>query len=352
MNRTVRVSALAGCACALATVVLGCAGISAPEAPAMKAPASQKERKQETVRQFDENRDLAEFEAASASWERSDAKTCEETLRGLLERNPKHRDARLLMADVCLAGNRLEEAFVHIRQALQDHPRDAQVQYAMGLLLDVTNQKGEALAYYERAAKWESDNEVYAVGYHTALEAVRKPGAAGAVATPPRPKPPQDLPQAAAADRAGSAETAGRGPDQELLERGYAALQQKSPEVALVYFREAAAFRPNNPQILISASTAALRHNYPDLAIELIVPAERRLGDSAVLKRVLGAAYYRLGDYRSSQVALQQALSLDKSSALAYFLMGCTLARLGQAESAEAHFRQAQALDSRYTVRR
>jgi len=352
MNRTVRVSAMVGWACALATVVLGCANISAPNPRAKKAPASQKERKQEVVRQFDENRDRAEFEAAAASWERGDLKACEGTLRGLLERNPAHRDARLLMADVCLAGNRSPEALVHIRQALQDHPNDAQVQYAMGLLLDATNQRGEALAYYERAAKWEADNEVYAVGYHTALEAARKPGAAGPAATLPRPKPPQDRPEGTAADGAGSAGVAGREPDQDLLQRGYAALQQNAPEVALVYFREAAAFRPNNPHILISASTAALRHNYPDLAIELIVPAEKRLSDSAAVKRILGAAYYRLGDYRSSQVALQQALSLDKSSALAYFLMGCTLARLGQAESAETHFRQAQALDSRYTVRR
>ncbi len=47
---------------------------------------------------------------------------------------------------------------------------------------------------------------------------------------------------------------------------------------------------------------------------------------------MLGAAYYRTGDYKSSQVALQQALSLDKSSALSYLLMGCTLAKLGQNE--------------------
>ena len=64
---------------------------------------------------------------------------------------------------------------------------------------------------------------------------------------------------------------------------------------------------------------------------------------------MLGAAYYRSGDYQSSQVALQQALSLDKSSALAYLLMGCTLAKLGQQQAADDHFRRPP-LDPRYTV--
>jgi len=82
------------------------------------------------------------------------------------------------------------------------------------------------------------------------------------------------------------------------------------------------------------------------------MPAAKHFSKSAAIYRMLGVAYYRLGDFKSSQVALQQALSLDKSSALSYFLMGCTLAKLGQAEPAEAHFQQAKALDPRYTVRR
>ena len=95
-----------------------------------------------------------------------------------------------------------------------------------------------------------------------------------------------------------------------------------------------------------------LQHNRPELAIELIEPAVRRFPNSAALYRILGTAYYRGGDYPSAQRALQQALSLDKTSALSYFLLGCTLARLGQADAAETQFRQAQLLDSRYAERR
>jgi tetratricopeptide (TPR) repeat protein len=139
---------------------------------------------------------------------------------------------------------------------------------------------------------------------------------------------------------------------EELLSEGQRALSDGLIDAARIAYHKAAAFQPNNPQISIVAAGAALRTNHPELAVELLVPAARHFSKSAAIYRMLGVAYYRLGDFQSSQVALQQALSLDKSSALSYFLMGCTLAKLGQAESADAHFQQAQALDPRYTVRR
>jgi tetratricopeptide (TPR) repeat protein len=139
---------------------------------------------------------------------------------------------------------------------------------------------------------------------------------------------------------------------EELLNEGQRALSAGSIDAARIAFHKAAAYQPNNPQITIVAAGAALRTNHPEMAVELLVPAAKHFSKSAAIYRMLGVAYYRLGDFRSSQVALQQALSLDKSSGLSYFLMGSTLAKLGQAEAADAHFQQAQALDSRYTVRR
>ncbi len=115
-------------------------------------------------------------------------------------------------------------------------------------------------------------------------------------------------------------------------------------------FRQAVAAKPANPQIPLSAAASALKANRPEMAVELLAAAAGQFPKSAAIHRMLGAAYYRTGDYQSSQVALQQALSLDKSSALSYLLMGCTLAKLGQQEAAESNFRQARALDPRYTV--
>jgi tetratricopeptide (TPR) repeat protein len=139
---------------------------------------------------------------------------------------------------------------------------------------------------------------------------------------------------------------------EELLSEGQRALLDGSIDAARIAFHKAAAYQPNNPQITIVSAGAALRTNHAEMAVDLLVPAAKHFSKSAAIYRMLGVAYYRLGDFQSSEVALQQALSLDKSSALSYFLMGCTLAKLGQAEPAEAHFQQAKALDPRYTVRR
>jgi Tfp pilus assembly protein PilF len=118
-------------------------------------------------------------------------------------------------------------------------------------------------------------------------------------------------------------------------------------------FEQAASQDPQNPNIPIHAAVTALARNKPELAIELLRPASRRFSTNAAVYRVLGTAYYRVGDYRSSQVALRQALSLDKSNGLAYFLMGCTLAKLGQPKAADVQFERAAALSPRYqTLRR
>jgi tetratricopeptide (TPR) repeat protein len=139
---------------------------------------------------------------------------------------------------------------------------------------------------------------------------------------------------------------------EERIEAGWAAMSAENRPLALARFREAMAMNPHDPQIPISAAVSALRRNQPDVAVALLEPSLKRFAESAALRRILGAAYYRLGDYESSQVVLQQALSLDKSSALSYFLMGCTLAKLGQTAAAETHFRQARRLDARYGIRR
>ena len=130
------------------------------------------------------------------------------------------------------------------------------------------------------------------------------------------------------------------------------ALAAGSADVALAYFRQAVSSQPDNPQIPLSVAVLALRHNQPDVAIALAGDAVRRFPKSARLHRTLATAYYRKGDYASSQVVLQQALSLDKSDALSYFLMGCALAKLGHPEAAEAHLRQARRINPRYSLRR
>jgi tetratricopeptide (TPR) repeat protein len=130
------------------------------------------------------------------------------------------------------------------------------------------------------------------------------------------------------------------------------ALRQRSVEPAVARIRRAWAANPQDPQIPISGAGLLLRYHQPEAAVSLLREAAERFPNTPGIHRMLGVGYYRLGDYPASQVALRQALSLDKSSALSYFLMGCTLAKSGQPEAAAAHFRQAQLRDPRYGVQR
>lgn len=404
------------CVGALLGLAAGCKGLPTLGPPDQDLTQKRRQRTEEAAREFEAKRDLAELQAALARWDQGDVKGCEHALQRLLERNPNHREARLLMAEVCLADNRPQAAFSQAEQALLAYPDDAHVQYTVGLLLDATGQGETALAHYERAAELEPDDELYTVSHRNALRAAEgvgpspdgptgqpadssqaslelesvvpdhtaqtsQPARSVVEHRPNRPKtaaPADDAPQPSTTPpRTSHAETGGRVDPADftetavtdrvraLLDKGRTALAEGAPETALVRFQEAAAVCPNNPQIPISAAMAALRHNQPDLAVELLRPVavggvcgchapppHQGSSASAQAYRILGVAYYRLGDCPSSQVALQKALSLDKSSPLSYFLMGCTLAKLGRFESAEAHFRQAQAIDPRYAVRR
>ena len=137
-----------------------------------------------------------------------------------------------------------------------------------------------------------------------------------------------------------------------LLRSADEALTRGDTPAALAQIRAAAQSNPQDPQIPISAGALLLRQNHPQEAAGLMAESAQQFPNCPAIHRMLGTAQYRLGDYQRAQVAFQQALSLDKSSALSYFLMGCTLAKLGQQGAAEAHLRQAEMLDPRYGAER
>jgi tetratricopeptide (TPR) repeat protein len=349
-------------------------------------------RDAEIVRSFEAHRDQAAYEAALARWEQNDSKGCREGLDVLLARNPRHIDAQLLLAEVNLLDKRPQDALKQVDEVLCLQPGNARALYTKGLVLDAIGQSTGAVAYYEQAVRAEPENEIYAECYKnikdldgsgeacsnavipTAYQAplnsdkkvpsstnVQGPSLASpAIKQPAAGTPPPAMPMSDTTDKknknAGFADSYAHAESavsaEESLSEGQRALSDGKVDAARIAFHKAEANQPNDPQIAIVSAGAALRTNHPELAVELLVPAAKRFSKSASIYRMLGVAQYRLGDFQSSQVALQQALSLDKSSALSYFLMGCTLAKLGQAESAEAHFQQARALDPRYAVRR
>jgi tetratricopeptide (TPR) repeat protein len=371
----------------------GCASLSIAKSLFGDGGAAKRQRRnEEVIRNFETHRDQAAYEAALARWEQNDSKGCREALEIILARNPRHIDSQLLLAEVNLLDKRPQDALKEVDEALRLQPGNARALYTKGLVLDAIGQSTGAIAYYEEAARTEPENEMYALccknakdsdgpdeacsnaviptAYQAPLNSDKNVSSSAheqgpslatpAIRQPAAETPSLAMPRSDAADKVKKdanftdsyAHAESTVSAEELLSEGQRALSDGSIDAARIAFHKAAAYQPNNPQITIVAAGAALRTNHPEMALELLVPAAKHFSKSAAIYRMLGVAYYRLGDFQSSQVALQQALSLDKSSALSYFLMGCTLAKLGQAESADAHFQQAQALDPRYTVRR
>ncbi|MEN6407021.1 MAG: tetratricopeptide repeat protein [Thermoguttaceae bacterium] len=359
----------------LAAALAGCASFPWPKTITDgDAAQKQKKRSEEFNQYFDQQRDFAEYQAAEACWlQQRDSKGCRERLEKLLARQPRHREARLLMVETLLAEGQSDAAYRQAKAALDTHPNDAQSHYAMAMSLDAQGKLTEATAYYERATKMDPQNATFAAAYQTAREAnhqVARPLKATSIGDSPagdarRPagqatayeellsgrNAPTPAQRADYSENAGNARSAGateKDPIAEQLWQGQAALAENDATAAVDHFRQAAAINPDNPQIPIAGAAALLRTNHPNLAVELLRPAAKRFPQTPAVHRVLGAALYRMGDYPTAQVSLQQALSLDKSDALSYLLMGYTLAKLGQTENAEAHFRQARTLDPRY----
>jgi len=339
---------------AVLMLTAGCATLDVPNPLVADVTLKRQERNEQVVREFESTRDLAELQSALEHWNQGDAEACEEVLRRLLARNPNHREARLLMAEVCQA------------DGCQTTPEA--VELAGASSADATGSPGRSIEASAKPALVIPDPTARPMKPVSTLAGDRPHGSKAAAPADETRRPSAALRFAApkettgyplgGVDSAGPAEAAETDGVQALIGKGRAALAEGSPDEATVDFRQAAAIRPNDPQIPIAAAMAALRADCPEVAVELLRPAGGTgvtpvAGRAAAqLYRILGVAYYRLEDYQSSEVALRQALSLDKSSALSYLLMGCTLSKLGQFESAEAHLRQARTINPRYSVRR
>lgn len=357
------------------------------------------ERAEQIARDFEAQRDRAEFEAASTRWQSGDSAGCRDGLEKILQRNPAHLDSRLMLAEIAVAEGQHDEAMRHLNVALERFPTDGRVHYTAAMLLDGMDQTSEAMEHFQRAADLEPNNPLYAemrrrvgeeqnvssqpgevpplshvgqtppasqqacplndtpsdttwfsdAAVEPSQNAVQQTAFREAVPEPATPAPhalpvrPWGAPEATHPLAAESVAP--------LLDAAESAFRAGDRETALACCLQAVNQRPDDPQVVVSTSVLALKHNYPDVAAELLAPATERFPQSAAVFRTLGAARYRQGDYRDAQKALVQAMALDKSTALTYFLMGCTLTKLGDASSAAPYFRQAALLDPRYSAR-
>lgn len=341
-------SARAACLAAVASFVLGCATWPLDEPAACDVKPQRERRARETARSFDHQRDQVQFQAAVSRWEQGDADGCREALARLLERNPDHLESRLMLCELCLINHDAQQAHKYLEEALAGHPNNPQVLHTMGLWLEATGKASQAAVYYERAVQLDPHNEVYRMSHEAVAGPAGSRTKAASCPTCGASAVECVSPEAADPDLA-SAQAQGL-PSRGLLQRGGQALAAGAHETALAFFRRAAEASPNDPAVPISAAILALRYDEPELAVTILHPALVDLPESPGLYRVLGTAYYRLGDLRASRVALEQSLSLDNSSALSYFLMGSTLGKLGDRKAAQWHFRQARRLDRRFAL--
>jgi tetratricopeptide (TPR) repeat protein len=304
----------------------GCRSVVLPPPPVEDVASDRRQRLAAAVAEFEQKRTFAELEAARAAWKRGDLRNSQAGLENLLRRDGRNRDARLLLARVHFEQNHPEDAMAQLQTALADFPNDPEVHHAMGVLLTELKRPEDARAHLDRAASLAAARNKPAGTSGTGSPGVDAGNAGGNSNSDP-----------AAVDR--------------LLRGGEAALAAGNREEALALFRRAEALDPQNPQIPTAAAVAALRQSCPEVAVTVAKDGVNRFPQWTPLLRTLGAAHYRVGDYHSSQLVLQQALSLDKSDSLAYFLQGCTCLKLRQIEAARACFAEAERINPSLATR-
>jgi predicted Zn-dependent protease len=115
------------------------------------------------IESAERRREKMQYQAAVSRWNEGEAAGCQRLLMALLGRRADFRDARRLLADVCLARHDLPEAELHLRILLEQDPNDAQTHHSLGLLLEESGRRDEALFHLDRAAGLEPANELYAL---------------------------------------------------------------------------------------------------------------------------------------------------------------------------------------------
>jgi tetratricopeptide (TPR) repeat protein len=271
---------------AIVATVCGCQSVQ----PARKAmddvSTVRRQRKAEVVESFESKRTFAQLEAARSRLQLGDVEGCNEAAQSVLQRDPDNAEALALLYEMKKTSGRSAE-----NAAVAQTSFVAAVPDTIGRIT---------------------------------------PAAAG-FAT-----------RGASDDRADFAGQPADSFAQRWLRKASAALDVANVSEARHCMQQALAAEPDSRQLAVSAAVLSLRYNQPDLALELAQSALPRFNDDAALHRIIGLAQYRRGDLASSQLALQQALSLDNGHPLTYFLLGHTMQKLGAADTAEWCFAQAR----------
>jgi predicted Zn-dependent protease len=253
------------------------------------------------------------------------------------------------LADVHLARDNVRAAEEILTQLVKDFPQDAAAHHALALLYESTGRTQQAQTHFRRAATIAPDDPLIALSSWqdkaTTEKAAQIATTAASIALDTSPTP-----EAAAARAIIAAAQTPEG--QAAIRRAVALLEQAEEEGALTAIQEACAREPQNSALPLAAAVFLLRSEKANAAIVLLEAAANRQPRTPAMLRALGAAYLQAGDLSAAQVVLQQAISLDSSDALAYFLVGQVLHLQGRTVDADAAMSAAAQLDPRFSEQR
>lgn len=147
----------------------GCASLPAKSPVSEDIAEQRKSRQQKVVAEFATRRDEAQLKAAMARWTEGDEEGCETSLRQLLTRNPRNKDAGIALADLLTHKEDWKAAEELFRRLLADLD-DPQIHHSLALLLDATDRCNEAVFHFQRAVELEPQNELYALSLEAMFE--------------------------------------------------------------------------------------------------------------------------------------------------------------------------------------
>jgi tetratricopeptide (TPR) repeat protein len=307
--------------CICCTLLNGCAAVKLPKPTGDIHPKRHRQHG-DAVRQFEQRRDVAQYQAAMACWRMGDVVGCRGALEELARRSPCHLETRLALVDLYLFIDDHEGARLQAEQAAALAPQDARACHALGQALEAMGDFAGAGTQYERAIALDDKNEIY----HLNLENLT---AAAVASRPTSPKAVEPARPVAVVPSSGPG----------------AVVSDSAPATVPAGKSAAISATPNTAAFAVAQAVQALQSNQHELSIRIVRDGIERFGDDAALYRTLGTAQYRQGDYPAAQVALRKAVSLDKSHPLSYFLLSATLRKLGEEEEAARCFSQAADLD-------
>jgi tetratricopeptide (TPR) repeat protein len=149
----------------------GCASWPAFKAAVPDVAPMRKARSAQLIKEYEQHRDEAQYQAALSAWKQGNSEGCQELITTLLERNPEHRGARLLMVQLHMLEQEFTEARAEADKLAHDLPADAEVLHVQGLVCEAAGELEQAEKCYRRAVELNPKDQTFAASLASIAEA-------------------------------------------------------------------------------------------------------------------------------------------------------------------------------------